>query len=108
LLAKLGPAVNSGAGMFLYGAPGNGKSTLAKRITSCFGQRIWIPHAIIESGQLIQYYDAAFHQIVEQDNESHLLAKEKDARWLQIWRPTAVVGGELRMEDLEIHHSREG
>ena len=66
LLAKLGPAVNSGAGMFLYGAPGNGKSTLAKRITSCFGHKIWIPHAIIESGQLIKYYDAAFHHVVEE------------------------------------------
>ena len=68
LLARLGPAVNSGAGMFLYGAPGNGKSTLAKRITSCFGQQIWIPHAIIESGQLIKFYDAAFHRVVDQDN----------------------------------------
>jgi hypothetical protein len=108
LLAKLGPAVNSGAGMFLYGAPGNGKSTLAKRVTSCFGHKIWIPHAIIESGQLIKYYDAAFHRVVEEDNGTELLTKEKDSRWLRIWRPTVVVGGELRMEDLEIHHSREG
>ena len=99
LLASLGPAVNSGAGMFLYGAPGNGKSTLAKRITSCFGQQIWIPHAIIESGQLIKYYDAAFHRVVERYREG-LLAKEKDARWLQIWRPTVVVGGELTMDRL--------
>jgi predicted ATPase with chaperone activity len=36
----LGPAINSGAGLFLYGAPGNGKSTLAKRITCCFGRTI--------------------------------------------------------------------
>jgi predicted ATPase with chaperone activity len=42
LFEALGPAVNSGAGLFLYGAPGNGKSTLAKRITMCFGQEIWI------------------------------------------------------------------
>jgi predicted ATPase with chaperone activity len=108
LLAKLGPAVNSGAGMFLYGAPGNGKSTLARRITSCFGNKIWIPHAIVESGQLIKYFDAAFHQVVEEESGAELLAKERDARWLQIWRPTVVVGGELMMEDLEIHHSREG
>ena len=39
----LGPAVNSGAGLFLYGSPGNGKSTLARRMTGCFGQQIWIP-----------------------------------------------------------------
>jgi hypothetical protein len=108
LFAKLGPAVNSGAGMFLYGAPGNGKSTLAKRITSCFGQKIWVPNAILESGQLIKFYDAAFHHVVEQEVRDLASSKEKDARWMQIWRPTVVVGGELRMEDLEIHHSREG
>ncbi|HMP06886.1 MAG TPA: AAA family ATPase, partial [Lacipirellulaceae bacterium] len=36
----LGPAINSGAGLFLYGAPGNGKTTIAKRITRCFGQHL--------------------------------------------------------------------
>ena len=107
LFAKLGPAVNSGAGMFLYGAPGNGKSTIAKRITSCFGQKIWIPYAILESGQLIKFYDAAFHQVVEQDDGAPPCSKEKDARWTQIWRPTVVVGGELTMDDLEIHHHRD-
>ncbi|MCA9178455.1 MAG: AAA family ATPase, partial [Planctomycetales bacterium] len=40
----LGPAINSGAGLFMYGEPGNGKTTLAKRITRCFGQEIWIPY----------------------------------------------------------------
>jgi predicted ATPase with chaperone activity len=35
MFEMLGPAVNSGAGLFLYGAPGNGKTTLAKRITAC-------------------------------------------------------------------------
>ena len=58
LLDLLGPAVNSGAGMFLYGAPGNGKTTLAKRITHCFGQHIWIPRTITEDGQFIKLYDA--------------------------------------------------
>jgi predicted ATPase with chaperone activity len=108
LFAKLGPAVNSGAGMFLYGAPGNGKSTLAKRVTSCFGQKIWIPHAILEAGQLIKFFDAAFHRPVEGDEGALLRAQNTDNRWLQIWRPTVVVGGELKMDDLEIHHSTEG
>ena len=53
--------MNSGAGLFLYGAPGNGKSTLARRITSCFGQHIWVPQAVVEDGQLIKVYDAAYH-----------------------------------------------
>ena len=48
MLDMLGLGVNSGRGMFLYGAPGNGKSTIANRITSCFGQEIWIPRRVID------------------------------------------------------------
>ncbi len=64
MLDILGPAINSGAGLFLYGAPGNGKTTLAQRITNCFGQHIWIPHALIEDGQIIKLYDAACHEAI--------------------------------------------
>lgn len=107
MFASLGPAVNSGAGMFLYGAPGNGKSTLAKRLTVCFGQKIWIPHAILESGQLIKLYDAGYHQVLEEDGESLLRTQNHDCRWLQIRRPTVVVGGELTIDDLEIHYNQQ-
>ena len=34
MLARLGPAVNSGRGLFLYGPPGNGKTSIAERITA--------------------------------------------------------------------------
>ncbi len=71
LFESLGPAINSGAGMFLYGAPGNGKSTLAKRITLCFGQEIWIPHALYEDGQIIKFYDTAYHKPVHQRRAEH-------------------------------------
>ena len=33
LYSILGPAINSGRGMFLYGYPGNGKTSIAERIT---------------------------------------------------------------------------
>ena len=56
LFESLGPAINSGGHVPLR-APGNGKSTLAKRITLCFGQEIWIPHALYEDGQVIKFYD---------------------------------------------------
>ena len=71
LLDSLGPAVNSGAGMFLYGAPGNGKTTLAKRITNCFGQHIWIPRTLTEDGQFIKLYDAACHEAVGELRREH-------------------------------------
>ena len=46
MLTRLGPAINSGRGMFLFGAAGNGKTTIAERVTRAFGQFIWIPRAI--------------------------------------------------------------
>jgi predicted ATPase with chaperone activity len=106
LFESLGPAINSGAGMFLYGAPGNGKSTLAKRLTSCFGQKIWVPHAIFEAGQLIKFYDAAFHRSEDPNESESLLSNGFDRRWIQIQRPTVVVGGELTMDNLEISYNR--
>jgi len=60
LFESLGPAINSGAGLFLYGEPGNGKSTLAQCVTKCFGNEIWIPQTLFEDGQLIKLYDAAY------------------------------------------------
>lgn len=103
LFDSLGPAVNSGAGMFLYGAPGNGKSTLARRITACFGQRVWIPQTLIEDGQIIKLFDAAYHDPYPAGAAS-ACAAEHDARWIAIRRPTVVVGGELTMASLEIRH----
>ena len=90
--------------MFLYGSPGNGKSTLAKRITVCFGQEIWIPHTIIESGHLIKFYDASYHEEVKNANRSLIKTNDYDRRWIKVRRPTVVVGGELTMEGLEIRH----
>lgn len=104
LLDLLGPAVNSGAGMFLYGAPGNGKTTLAKRITNCFGQHIWIPRTITEDGQFIKLFDGACHEAVEESEGSIIKTAHVDTRWVKIRRPTVVVGGELTMDNLEIRH----
>ncbi len=104
LFETLGPAINSGAGLFLYGSPGNGKSTLAKRITMCFGQHVWVPQALIEDGQIIKLYDSAYHEIIESHEESLLRAANYDRRWVKIRRPTVVVGGELTLDSLEIRH----
>ena len=104
LFENLGPAINSGAGLFLYGEPGNGKSTLARCLTRCFGQEIWVPHAIFEDGQIIKLYDAAYH-IASTDDDGELVSDmSTDRRWVRISRPTVVVGGELTMDSLEIRH----
>lgn len=104
LFETLGPAINSGAGLFLYGNPGNGKSTIARRITMCFGQHIWVPQALIEDGQIIKLYDTAYHEPIEEREGSLLRSTNGDRRWIKIRRPTVVVGGELTLDALEIRH----
>ena len=105
LLNQLGPAINAGKGMFIYGPPGNGKTTIAQRITRCFGQTIFVPHAIVEDGQIIKLFDSASHQQVRSATESLLREAEFDRRWVRIQRPTVVVGGELTMDNLELKHN---
>lgn len=104
LFESLGPAVNSGAGLFLYGEPGNGKSTIAQRIIQCFGHEIWVPHAIFEDGQIIKFFDAAYHQQTQDDSDALIHEAAYDKRWVKVKRPTVVVGGELTMDSLEIRH----
>lgn len=104
MLEQLGPAINAGKGMFIYGPPGNGKTTIAQRITRCFGQNIMIPHVIVEDGRIVKLYDASCHQAVRTSTESLLRAAEFDRRWIRIQRPTVVVGGELVMDNLELKH----
>ena len=106
LFDLVGPAVNSGAGMFLFGAPGNGKSTFAKRITMCFGENIWIPRTLTEDDQLIKLFDNSCHDEIAQDESGMLKSKDFDRRWVKIRRPTVTVGGELTMDNLEIRFDR--
>ncbi len=102
MFETLGPAINSGRGMFLYGYPGNGKTSIAERITMCFGTQIWIPKAIYIEGQIIQFFDPQCHERVGSDAPSIVKGAAHDTRWIKIKRPTIVVGGELTMESLEL------
>jgi predicted ATPase with chaperone activity len=101
----LGPAINSGRGLFLYGFPGNGKTSIAERITQCFGSSVWIPKVLLIEGHLVKLFDMANHEVIEEAGSGGLLDRaEFDRRWVHIRRPTIVAGGELRMEDLEIRY----
>jgi predicted ATPase with chaperone activity len=100
----LGPAINSGRGMFLYGYPGNGKTSIAERITRCFGTNIWIPRVIDVMGHILKLYDPANHEPIVTHRSGLLREDDYDHRWIEIRRPTIIAGGELRMEDLEIYY----
>ncbi len=104
LLDVLGPAVNSASGLFLYGAPGNGKSTLAQCITDCFGQEIWLPHAFIEGREIVKVYDEAYHRETPSQGDNQGESGVYDRRWARVKRPTVVIGGELTMDSLEVRH----
>ena len=103
MLDRLGPAINSGRGLFLFGAPGNGKTSIAERVTLAFGQDIWIPRAIGVDGHVIRLFDPASHEELPLEACCGVYNRRKiDKRWVRIRRPTLVVGGELTLASLEV------
>jgi predicted ATPase with chaperone activity len=103
ILDRLGPAINSGRGLFLFGPPGNGKTSIAERITAVFGHEIWVPRAMGVGGELVRLYDPMCHQEAPLPPGTGLLdASRIDKRWIRIRRPTIVAGGELTMAQLEV------
>ncbi|MGN6135548.1 MAG: AAA family ATPase [Aureliella sp.] len=103
MVARLGPAINSGRGMFLYGYPGNGKTSIAERVTQTFGRYIWIPRSVIIDGEIMRLFDPLMHEVAESPRAAGLLDDSSvDRRWVRIKRPTIIAGGELTMEMLEV------
>ncbi len=108
MLSRLGPAINSGRGMFLYGYPGNGKTSIAERITLAFGKHVWIPRSLSVDGEIVRLYDPLIHEIIETERSIGLLDNRGfDGRWVRIKRPTIIAGGELTMEMLEVQKDSE-
>lgn len=104
MLDRVGPAVNSGRSIFLYGPPGNGKTTIAERVgRMILGEDMWIPYAIDVDGQVIQVFDSVNHEVAEvQEKVKHGTGMMQDPRWIMIKRPMIMVGGELTMAGLDL------
>lgn len=108
MFARLCRAIICGKGLFLHGLPGNGKTCIAERICRAYGSSVWIPRAVSVDGEIIQLYDPSCHQPVPLTTGNKLLRQESiDARWIQIERPTIVVGGELTIRHLDIEFDRD-
>ncbi|MCB1366212.1 MAG: ATPase [Rhodobacteraceae bacterium] len=109
LLDDLGPAINSGKSILMYGPPGNGKSSISNGIRDALGDNIYVPLAIEYMGQVITLYDPIVHEIAstEADNPQSLRrsAKRYDNRYVLCRRPTVITGGELTLDMLDLKYN---
>lgn len=98
MVEELGPAMNATkSSLFLYGRPGNGKTSIAERMTALLGGPILVPYAVFQDNQVIKLFDELYHQPLEEKPDIIY-----DARWVLCKRPTIIVGGELTLADLDL------
>jgi predicted ATPase with chaperone activity len=104
VLDQLGPAINARHSLFVYGPPGNGKTVISQAIRNVLEGEIAVPHAIEVEGNIVRLFDPVIHEPVEQPDRGHSLDGfgRLDARWVVCRRPMVTVGGELRLESLEL------
>ena len=105
-VGRMGPAVNSGRAILFYGAPGNGKSSVAEAVGRSFTQSVFIPYAIHVDGQIIKVFDPTVHEPCAPegaaDGSQAPAMPEQDPRWVRCRRPVILTGGELTLEMLDL------
>jgi hypothetical protein len=109
LVNRLGPAVNSGRSLFLYGPPGNGKTVIAKSIIRMLEGYVYVPYTALVDGQIVRIFDEMNHKRASDmvaNNQSQATGAGRggrlDRRWILIRRPEIIVGGELTMHNLDL------
>jgi hypothetical protein len=108
-LSRLGPAVNSGNAILIYGPAGNGKTTVAEIVGKIFENVIYVPYCVDLDGEIMKVYDPAVHRKVPDAGESQGVANVRrsriDTRWVACHRPMVITGGELTIEMLDLKYN---
>jgi SpoVK/Ycf46/Vps4 family AAA+-type ATPase len=108
VLDQLGPAINAGHSMFVYGPPGNGKTVISQAVGRLMPGEIGIPHAIEVEGSIVRIFDPDNHEPIaseEPEDQSLELGVRHDNRWVRCRRPMVTVGGELMLDALELSYN---
>jgi hypothetical protein len=107
--SRLGPAVNSGNAILIYGPAGNGKTTVAEIVGNIFQNVIYIPYCVEIDGEIMKVFDLSVHRVVEdkgvQDGPTNLRRNRIDPRWVACYRPMVITGGELIIEMLDLKYN---
>jgi len=93
--------VSSGKAIFLYGPPGNGKTSIAETIGQVLPGNIYMPHAVLVASEIITVYDPVNNVAVEPDPGVEAV----DQRWVRVERPVVMAGGELTLKTLDLDYN---
>ncbi|MBT8143830.1 MAG: AAA family ATPase [Gammaproteobacteria bacterium] len=106
ILDRLGPSLNSGRAIFIYGSAGTGKTYISQKLSRLFYDLTLVPSAIAIDDTVVQVFDHQLHKVVSYDSgdERIMLNRGHDPRFHVCERPVAITGGELTADMLEIRH----
>lgn len=96
---RVGLGVESGGPLFLHGNAGNGKTAIAASIARVLGGEMLMPYAVEVDGQVIRIFDSSVHRPLPAEA---IQGQRFDDRWVPCQVPFAQVGGELRLDQLDL------